>query len=109
VKVYEDGVHTGNMEKVAINLPSNACIGSYTYEDPRRAADGIEISVDWYTAAFYYNYYEGRSAWSECYHLYKYKLKNKDAQIRVEATDGYGNVFTETEITEGTDYSLVAR
>ena len=109
VKVYEDGVHTGNMEKVAINLPSNACIGSYTYEDPRRAADGIEISVDWYTAAFYYNYYEGRSAWSECYHLYKYQLKNKDAQIRVEATDGYGNVFTETEITEGTDYTLVAR
>lgn len=109
IKVYEDGVHTGNMEKVAINLPSNACIGSYTYEDPRRAADGIEISVDWYTAAFYYNYYEGRSAWSECYHLYKYHLKNKDAQIRVEATDGYGNVFTETEITEGTDYSLVAR
>ena len=109
VKVYEDGVHTGNMEKVAINLPSNACIGSYTYEDPRRAADGIELSVDWYTAAFYYNYYEGRSAWSECYHLYKYQLKNKDAQIRVEATDGYGNVFTETEITEGTDYSLVAR
>ena len=109
VKVYEDGVHTGNMEKVAINLPSNACIGDYTYENPRRAADGIEISVDWYTAAFYYNYYEGRSAWSECYHLYKYKLKNKDSQIRVEATDGYGNVFTETEITEGTDYSLVAR
>ena len=109
VKVYEDGVYTGNMEKVAINLPSNACIGSYTWEDPRRAADGIEISVDWYTAAFYYNYYEGRSAWSECYHLYKYKLKNKDAEIRVEATDGYGNTFTETKITEGTDYELVAR
>ena len=109
VKVYEDGVHTGNMEKVAINLPSNACIGSYTYEDPRRAADGIELSVDWYTAAFYYNYYEGRSAWSECYHLYKYQLKNKDAKIKVEAIDRYGNIFTETEITEGTDYSLVAR
>ena len=109
VKVYEDGVHTGNMEKVAINLPSNACIGSYTYEDPRRAADGIELSVDWYTAAFYYNYYEGRSAWSECYHLYKYQLKNKDAKIKVEAIDRYGNVFTEETITEGTDYSLVAR
>ena len=109
VKVYEDGIHTGNMEPVAINLPSNACIGSYTYEDPRRAADGIELSVDWYTAAFYYNYYEGRSAWSECYHLYKYKLKNKDAVIKVEAVDRYGNVFTETKITEGTDYSLVKR
>ncbi len=109
VKVYEDGVHTGNMEKVAISMPSSSIIGDYSYENPRRAADGVNISLDWYTAAFYYNYYEGRSAWSECYHLYKYQLKNKDAQIRVEATDGYGNVFTETKITEGTDYSLVAR
>ena len=108
IKVYEDGVHTGNMEKVAINM-SGTIVGDYTYANPRRADEGVEICVDWYTAAFYYNYYEGRSAWSECYHLYKYKLKNKDAQIRVEATDGYGNVFTETEITEGTDYSLVAR
>ena len=108
IKVYEDGVHTGNMEKVAINM-SGTIVGDYTYANPRRADEGVEICVDWYTAAFYYNYYEGRSAWSECYHLYKYQLKNKDAQIRVEATDGYGNVFTETEITEGTDYSLVAR
>ena len=67
------------------------------------------MCVDMYTAGLYYNYYSGRSAWSECYHLYKYKLKNKDAQIRVEATDGYGNVFTETKITEGTDYELVSR
>ena len=109
IKVYEDGIHTGNMEKVAISMPSSSIIGDYSYENPRRAADGVNISLDWYTAAFYYNYYEGRSAWSECYHLYKYQLKNKDAQIRVEATDGYGNVFTETEITEGTDYSLIAR
>ena len=108
IKVYEDGVHTGNMEKVAINM-SGTIVGDYTYANPRRADEGVEICVDWYTAAFYYNYYEGRSAWSECYHLYKYQLKNKDAQIRVEATDGYGNVFTETKITEGTDYSLVAR
>ncbi len=108
VKVYEDGVHTGNMEKVAINM-SGTIVGDYTYANPRRADEGVEICVDWYTAAFYYNYYEGRSAWSECYHLYKYKLKNKDAKIKVEATDGYGNVFTEETITEGTDYSLVAR
>ena len=110
VKVYEDGVHTGNMEKVPYYLPANSSlIGSYTYEDPRRAAAGVEMCVDMYTAGLYYNYYSGRSAWSECYHLYKYKLKNKDAEIRVEATDGYGNVFTETKITAGTDYELVSR
>ena len=108
IKVYEDGVHTGNMEKVPVVKPSSM-VGSYTYEDPRRAADGEVSCVDMYTAAFYYNYYEGRSAWSDCNHLYKYQLKNKDAKIRVEAIDRYGNVFTEETITEGTDYSLVAR
>ena len=108
IKVYEDGVHTGNMEKVPVVKPSSM-IGSYTYDDPRRAAEGVVSCVDMYTAAFYYNYYEGRSAWSDCNHLYKYQLKNKDAQIKVEAIDRYGNIFTETEITEGTDYSLVAR
>ena len=108
INVFEDNEFSGNMEKVEINMPSSL-IGSYTYEDPRRAADGVYPSVDMYTAAFYYNYYGGRSAWSKCYHLYKYKLKNKDAEIRVEAKDRYGNVFTETKITEGTDYSLVKR
>ena len=108
IRVYEDGVHTGNMEKIPVVKPSTM-VGSYTYEDPRRAADGEVSCVDMYTAAFYYNYYEGRSAWSDCNHLYKYQLKNKDAKIRVEATDRYGNVFTEETITEGTDYSLVAR
>ena len=96
------------MEKVPVVKPSSM-IGSYTYDDPRRAADGEVSCVDMYTAAFYYNYYEGRSAWSDCNHLYKYQLKNKDAKIKVEAIDRYGNVFTEETITEGTDYSLVAR
>ena len=41
--------------------------------------------------------------------MYVYKLKDKSAEIKVEAIDRYGNIFTETEITEGTDYSLVAR
>ena len=44
----------------------------------------------------------------ECYHMYQYKLKNKDAQIKVEAIDRFGNVYTETKITEGTDYSITA-
>ena len=44
----------------------------------------------------------------ECYHMYQYKLKNKDAKIKVEAIDCFGNIYTETKITEGTDYSITA-
>jgi len=71
--------------------------------------DGLEYAIDMYTAAFYYCYYSGRSAWSDCTHLYKYQLKNKDAEIKVVITDRYGKDHTETKITEGTDYSLVKR
>ena len=41
-----------------------------------------------------------------CYHMYKYTLKNPSANIMVKAIDRFGNVYTETKITEGTDYSI---
>ncbi len=111
VKVFEDGNYTGNMEPVKIYRPSaGTMIGDYTWESPRRLPDGVVASVDMYTAGFYYNYYSGRNAWSICYHMYQYKLTKSDVkEIRVEATDRYNNTFTETKITEGTDYSLIAK
>ena len=40
--------------------------------------------------------------------MYMYELKDKSASIKVEAVDRFGNIYTETKITEGTDYSTVA-
>ena len=40
--------------------------------------------------------------------MYKYELKNKDAAIKVVAIDRFGNEYTETKITEGTDYTLTS-
>ena len=48
------------------------------------------------------------NCWSGNYHMFKYELKNKDAKIRVEAVDRFGNIYTETKITEGTDYTLTS-
>ena len=45
---------------------------------------------------------------ASCYHLYQYKLKNKNSNIKVVAIDRFGNEYTETKITEGTDYSITA-
>lgn len=116
VKVYEDGVHTGNMEKIETLTPSfSSLIGDYTMENPRRSADGELSSHDMYVAGLFLGilgrYSDtkgsmGSGSWSGCHHMYKYTLKNKDASIKVEATDRFGNVYTETTITEGTDYSL---
>ena len=37
--------------------------------------------------------------------MYKYTLKDKNAEIRVEATDRFGRTYVATEFTD--DYSLM--
>ena len=111
ISVYEDGDYSGEMVQIGWGTkPTSAdLVGDLSLENPRRMKDGLEYAIDMYTAAFYYCYYSGRSAWSDCTHLYKYQLKNKDAKIKVVITDRYGKTHTTETITEGTDYSLVKR
>ena len=114
IKVYEDGVYSGDMTKLAdSNVKYSALVGTFTKDDPRRAADGTVTSHDMYVAGLFLGYLgrnpESAGSWSMCYHMYQYKLKNKNASIKVVATDGFGNQYTETVITEGTDISLTKK
>ena len=112
VKVYEDGVYTGNMTKVPfVRRPTlENFTGDGSYESP--FVPKTATSNDTYVTGLMLGimgYNDGTGgARDECYHMYQYKLKNKDAQIKVEAIDRFGNVYTETKITEGTDYSITA-
>ena len=112
IKVYEDGVYSGNMTKVPfVRRPTIANFsGDGSYEFPYRP--NIATSNDTYVTGLMlgiigYND-DSNGARDECYHMYQYKLKNKDADIKVEAIDRFGNIYTETKITEGTDYSITA-
>ena len=114
IKVYEDGVYSGDMTKLAdSNVKYSALVGTFTKDDPRRAADGTVTSHDMYVAGLFLGYLgrnpESAGSWSMCYHMYQYKLKNKNASIKVVATDCFGNQYTETVITEGTDISLTKK
>lgn len=114
IKVYEDGVYSGDMTKLAdSNVKYSALVGTFTKDDPRRAADGTVTSHDMYVAGLFLGYLgrnpESAGSWSMCYHMYQYKLKNKNAAIKVVATDRFGNQYTETVITEGTDISLTKK
>ena len=112
VKVYEDGVYTGNMTKVPfVRRPTlENFTGDGSYASPYKPK--IATSNDTYVTGLMLGVmgYEDdtNGGRDECYHMYQYKLKNKNAKIKVEAIDGFGNIYTETEITEGTDYSIVA-
>ena len=112
IKVYEDGVHTGNMTKVPfVRRPTlENFTGDGSLASPYKPK--IATSNDTYVTGLMLGLMglsDGSGgARDECYHMYQYKLKNKDAQIKVEAIDRFGNIYTETHITEGTDYSLTA-
>lgn len=134
IKVYEDGVYSGDMVNISVengqlanvehfrrpkiyrnesSTPTTNGVG-YMYGDGSFAnpyKSSVVTAGDIYFSG-YINGVRGYGDWSfgtnsQCYHMYMYKLKNKNATIKVEATDRFGNVYTETKITEGTDYSTV--
>ena len=110
IKVYEDEKFSGNMTLVPMvrrpTLPNLAGDGSW--ESPFISKS--VISHDMYVTGLMLGVLglaDGAAgARDECYHMYQYKLKNKDAAIKVEAIDGFGNIYTETKITEGSDFSI---
>ena len=110
MKVYEDGIYTGNMSQVPfVRRPTlSGFMGDGSYASPYMPKTAT--SNDTYVTGLMLGVMglsdSTGGARDECYHMYQYKLKNKDAKIKVEAIDRWGNIYTETQITEGTDYSI---
>ncbi len=110
MKVYEDGVYSGDMTKVPfVRRPAFSHLtGDGSWESPFKPQ--IATSNDTYVTGLMLGVMglsdDSGGARDECYHMYQYTLKNKDAQVKVEAIDRWGNIYTETHITEGTDYEI---
>lgn len=107
VEMYEDGVLTGEMERLPVTKDS---------------VPEANSSRDWWAVGYHigvigrsYGKVEGDSKWNgggrkgyltNCNHLYKLQLKNPDArEIKVVAYDSNGNVYEQTRFTESGDYS----
>ena len=119
IEVYEDGVYSGDMTLI----PNN--VRPYHDNKENTATEGIggdgslatpyystvlDTSSDMHFVGLYLGILGKKDGQyntkTPCDHMYKYRLKNPSAQIMVKATDRFGNVYTETTITEGTDYSI---
>jgi hypothetical protein len=119
IQVYEDGIYSGNMSQLPTSAPKfSSLVGKYTKSDPRRAADGVVTGLDFYVTGLHVGVLgrwstsssaPSNGAYNACWHMYQYKLKNKNAKIKVIATDRFGNQYIETKITEGTDYTLTKK
>jgi len=113
ISVYEDGVYSGDMKLVSSAQPAiGSLVGDYTFSNPRRAADGVETGHDFWVTGYLMGVLGRTTAnggYQNCYHMYSYKLKDKNADIEVVAQDPWGNKYSETVITEGTDVSAALK
>jgi hypothetical protein len=110
IKVYEDGLHTGNMKllEYSVSRPLfSSLAGDGSLSNPFKSK--VSTSGDMYVTGLYLGVLgladDSGGSRQGCYHMYGYRLKNKSAKIKVVAIDRFGNQYTETKITEGTDYT----
>ena len=112
VKVYENDVYSGTMtlmsnKKYYYEDGNNSTIIDFTV-NPTIIPANSNSSQDWWAIGYNLGVKsrtrDSSNSYTSCYHMYKYKLKDNTASIRVEATDPFGRTYTTTDIT--TDYSI---
>ena len=110
VKVYEDGVYSGTMTLIP-NKKTEPTAGT-SESNPTKPS--TSSSQDWWAIGYHIGvvgrgHVGGTRAnyLTNSFHIYKYTLKNKNAAVRVEATDRFGRTYSTSTITGDYDYSLV--
>ena len=107
VKVYENGVYTGNMTMIANKRYTDTTLPfSSTNSMTNPTLVPTDSSQDFWAIGYHIGVV-GRghgsgnrnSYMTNGFHIYKYTLKNANASVKVVATDKFGNEYTETEIT----------
>lgn len=112
VKVYEDGVYSGTMTR--ISNKKVAPEAGTSQSNPTKPSTAS--SQDWWAIGYHIGvvgrgHVGGTRAnyLTNGFHMYKYTLKNKNAAIRVEATDRFGRTYSTSDIVGDYDYSLMTR
>ena len=110
VKVYENDQDMGTMTRIA-NAKIDPDAGS-SQSNPTKPS--VQSSQDWWAIGYHIGvvgrgHVGGTRAnyLTNSFHIYKYTLKNKNAAVRVEATDRFGRTYSTSTITGDYDYSLV--
>ena len=108
VKVYEDNVYSGTMTLIP-NKKDTPAAGT-SESNPTKPS--TSSSQDWWAIGYHIGvvgrgHVGGTRAnyLTNSFHMYKYTLKNKNAAIRVEATDRFGRTYSQSVITGNYDYS----
>ena len=110
VKVYENDVEKAELTtKTSYTQPSfSALVGDGSATSPWRVADGVESAHDFYATGYMCGYLGiagSGDAYNSCFHMFHYTLNDNNANVKVVATDPYGNSFTESVIIGDIDFS----
>ena len=112
IKVYENGVYSGDMTLIPHVAKADDTPAFVDADTP--SVPSVNTSRDWWAIGYHVGFVGRghksgkRSSYiTACYHMYKYTLKDKNAEIRVEATDRFGRTYVATEFTDDYDYSLM--
>lgn len=88
IEVFENGKKSGDMELVTSSTVKGV------------VGEPGDMWVSAYHETLPYNY-----QYAACFHLFKYRLKNKNATVKVVATDTFGNTYEQTNFSTKDDYS----
>lgn len=112
VKVYENGVYTGNMTMISNKKESPSYSSNNSKTNPTKPSTAS--SQDWWAIGYHVGvvgrgHVGGTRAnyLSNCFHVYKYTLKDPSATVKVVAVDRFGNEYTATKFIADCDYSLI--
>jgi hypothetical protein len=78
-------------------------------DDPRQITDGTVAPYDMWSVGIQVgelNRVGSNGSWIQCYHLYRYTLKNKDAKVKVVAIDRFGNRYTADKFVDYQDNKM---
>ena len=112
VKVYENGVYAGKMTF----MPNNKQSPTAGTSEANPTKPSTSSTQDWWAIGYHVGVIgRGHVGGSRAnyltngFHLYKYTLKDKNAEVRVEATDRFGRTYSCSEFTGDYDYSLMTK
>ena len=108
VEVYEDGTYSGTMTHFLKTSGSDysELVGDGTLASPRRVADGVVSSRDFWAISILFGYLgsDVNNNYNTCYTMWRYTLKNPDAKhIEVRATDRFGYEYRCDRIEDNSD------
>lgn len=120
IEVYEDGEYSGKMTLISDTSATykSEMTGSYTFSDPRRIKDGVKAANDMWVVGFHMGVLDRYSktdkspsngSWTANSHMYLYTLKNKNAKVKVVATDRFGTKYESDKFVDYRDNNLAQK